>query len=1056
MRTLLGCRADKRNAVVPSGWSACLSNRAVVLAFFALACSSCMHKPTLVAAYSPTQRVAAAKTRSAFRAAAVVGDIRQRAAERISMLTPLSALPTAIPVSGLRWQWLGPTSLNVPTDWWDGVSSPGWKWAGRTNGLAIDPHDDKTVYAATSGGGLWRTVDGGQNWVPLTDSQCSLHTSSIAVDPIESKTLYLGTGDPDTARRGCGLLKSADGGATWKTMLPFDVVRRIVAINTAAGTVLLVAADNGIYRSTDGAVSAPAVLNPFPGLSWGADVAVAPGSQRLYASANISDTDVALFRSDDSGNTWKEVHDFDSGEGVLKLALTVSPTSADTIAVLVVRSATEVEVQRSTDGGRTFVPIFSQSDTITIQGVGYSLSLPGGPGCRSQCNYDSVLSFDALDADTIYVGLVSVFRTRDDGKNWTDIMEDQNAPTNGRAVHPDIHAFTFDSQGRLYIGCDGGVFRSTGFGTSHEALNGNLGNLEFYDVTVGPTDPDSVIGGTQDNGAPERDGNTWADFWVPGDAFQVFLQSHVDQQVLLADTSARPWVRRINVPPTSTNPLGEPAADGLPTDLEGSISPRDAFSRPGTLYYVSDKLYRTVDDGTSWHPISPTLGTWTVFGARPAPSSRGRVVYALALDKDWNMSLYRTVDGGVNWTEITPGGTFSLLALPTNTPNTILSASPIVVDPFDPDHVFIANGNVFESQDGGQTWSQIGSEFSAFGITISADTFPPRVLIVTNVGVLSYKGNGSWEAVLSGMPNIAPNTLEFQPATGYLFASTFGRGVFRVRLLDPTIAQEGAPVITSIVGAALSSPSVTALAPNGLATIFASNLVPPGYSHGVSSTDMTYEHLPVRLNGVCVTINGVPAPLIGVYSGSASGTADQVNFQVPSVQSVGEALVSAGRNCGSSGQSLSAGVTAPYQLSAPEFFYFQNSAGGQNPVAAIDARSGALIGPVGLVSGATFTPAAPGETISIFGTGFGLTNGLPYEGELLSVADPVSAPFQLTLDGNPLPGEDVLYVGATPGYVGLYQVNVTVPSDTPDGNHVIAIQINGISSPEGSLAVKHN
>jgi uncharacterized protein (TIGR03437 family) len=429
----------------------------------------------------------------------------------------------------------------------------------------------------------------------------------------------------------------------------------------------------------------------------------------------------------------------------------------------------------------------------------------------------------------------------------------------------------------------------------------------------------------------------------------------------------------------------------------------------------------------------------------------------MALSNDWSIRIYRTVDGGTNWTGITGNGTFSLQSLfpfAGTVETFLLGTAPIAVDPLDADHVFIANGPVFESHDGGQTWSAISSGFIAYGATIVADTFPPRLLLVTNVGVLESSADGSWEAILSGMPNVAPDALEYQPATGYLFASTYGRGAFRVRLSDPTNVPQDAPVIGGIVGAALSSPLVTALAPNGLASVFATNLVPSGYSHTFASADMTYGGLPVRLNGVCVTVNGVPAPLLGVYSGS-SGGADQVNFQVPSVQSTGTAVVRAGRNCGSAGQSLSAGATVAYQLSAPEFFYFQTSAGGQNPVAATDAISFAYIGPPGLLSGATFTPATPGEIISVFGTGFGLTTGMPFEGELISAADTVGGPFQIALDGKTLPNANVLYVGAAPGYVGLYQVNLVVPSDTADGNHTLAIQVNGATSPSGYLSVKH-
>jgi len=612
-----------RARLAASRWLGSPSNVPVLVAVLAIACSSCVHK-RIAEQSPPAPPPALGAVGVVDRSGSKVADRRQMEAARRATLTPLSALTATIPLSNLTWEWMGPAAIGqIPISYTNGqyIYIPNWEYAGRINGLAIDPHNDKIVYAATSSSGLWRTQDGGQHWAPLTDSQCSLHTSSITIDPSDSNTLYLGTGDADLGQRTCGLLKSSDGGATWSVALQFAIrVRRIIAIPAAAGTLLIVAADNGIYRSTDGAAPAAQVLDPYPGNSIGADVAVAPGNtQRLYASANISDSDVALFRSDDGGQTWQQIHDFDSGGGVLKLAIAVSPASADTLAVVVVRSQTEAEIQKSTDGGHTFVSVFGQGTNITFQG------LPGNPSwavdelCEAQCNYDSIVTFDASDANTIYAGFVSLYRTRDGGNTWTDIGYDANFETNMREIHADQHAFAFDSQGRLYIGCDGGVFRGTGFGSSYEVLNGNLGNLEFYDVTVGPSDPDNIIGGSQDNGTTAMGAAGWA-AGISCDAFQVSLQSHVNTQTLILNSSFTPWIQRVDVSPTSSNPFNEPAATGLPTDFYGWLAGKGLYSRPGTLYYVSDKVYRTVDDGTSWQPVSPPLSNSTVFAAETAPS----------------------------------------------------------------------------------------------------------------------------------------------------------------------------------------------------------------------------------------------------------------------------------------------------------------------------------------------------------------------------------------------------------------------------------------------------
>ena len=135
------------------------------------------------------------------------------------------------------------------------------------------------------------------------------------------------------------------------------------------------------------------------------------------------------------------------------------------------------------------------------------------------------------------------------------------------------------------------------------------------------------------------------------------------------------------------------------------------------------------------------------------------------------------------------------------------------------------------------------------------------------------------------------------------------------------------------------------------------------------------------------------------------------------------------------------------QAAAPEFFYFLTNSDGHNPIAATNALTYAYIGTPGLISGVTFTPAKPGDILTLYATGFGATNPAVAPGELPAAAATITAPFTLTIGGVTVPADAVPYAGVVPGIAGLYQLNVIVPDTVPDGNQNVVVTIGGVSSP---------
>jgi len=117
-----------------------------------------------------------------------------------------------------QWTLIGPQPLIGP----DGKSYTGtMAHSGLVNAAAVDPRNSSVVYLGTAGGGVWKTTDGGQTWIPLTDNQPSLEIGALALDPSNPDTVYAGTSFSNSffSNLGAGILKSSDGGATW-TQLP--------------------------------------------------------------------------------------------------------------------------------------------------------------------------------------------------------------------------------------------------------------------------------------------------------------------------------------------------------------------------------------------------------------------------------------------------------------------------------------------------------------------------------------------------------------------------------------------------------------------------------------------------------------------------------------------------------------------------------------------------------------------------------------------------------------------------------------------------------------------
>jgi uncharacterized protein (TIGR03437 family) len=310
----------------------------------------------------------------------------------------------------------------------------------------------------------------------------------------------------------------------------------------------------------------------------------------------------------------------------------------------------------------------------------------------------------------------------------------------------------------------------------------------------------------------------------------------------------------------------------------------------------------------------------------------------------------------------------------------------------------------------------------------------------------------SASSAVTNADGVASVTVTLGPIPGDVSISASAPGVLPVQFQLTTLGAvvTGQPRIKSggVVGAGLSVPAVQHLAPNGLYTIFGENFAQPGGGWEVGPADLVNGQVPIRFQGVCVQVGIDLAPVIHVFPG-------QVTFQAPNLNVSGAVGVQVILNCREKGEVKSNVENVEMRVASPEFFFFVKNTDGRNPVAAVNAVTGAYAGPPGLIAEGNFVPAKPGDYVTIFGSGFGATNPLFFAGDLADRAAPVTALVSITLGGRPVAASDILYVGATPGYAGLYQVNIRIPADAADGNLPLVISVSGVPSPGGAyLTVK--
>ena len=263
----------------------------------------------------------------------------------------------------------------------------------------------------------------------------------------------------------------------------------------------------------------------------------------------------------------------------------------------------------------------------------------------------------------------------------------------------------------------------------------------------------------------------------------------------------------------------------------------------------------------------------------------------------------------------------------------------------------------------------------------------------------------------------------------------------------PIAEPQGPPMILSEGGVVLADGlgMTERLAPLALATVRGSDLTAGGTRQTASFS--LGGDFPTVLAGTCVLVNGIDAPL-------KSATPDRIDFQVPAVPSPGTVSVQVVRDCRLPTRTASEAATVPVVPAQPAFMVFR---AGPGAVAALHASDGTPVGPKNLLPGIESSPAASGEIVSLFATGLGQVVPPLEAGAIAHEPRPLAAlNYRVSIGESAVPPVNVHYVGAAPGFLGTYRLDVEIPNDTLDGLYPVSIEMDGVASLDGPSLIVGN
>jgi PKD repeat protein len=702
------------------------------------------------------------------------------------MISPLVA-------TGTQWTNIGPTRANYA----ENGGTLNVTDSGRVNEIVTDPTNTNIIYVGFSGGGVWKSTDNGATWSAKTETLGSLSVGALEIDPNAPSTLYLGLGDAFDGT-GIGLAKSTDGANTWSTPVLLGDSTKIVDLQISPGNpaIILAATDKGLYRSTNAGASFSKVtiatgqaVDPWVWtIAWGGGTNFALSLEANSAAATGT-TDGQIWRSTDSGATWTRATGVTDTLGVGRITIASAPSARTTMyAMAAVPNPTGNDLAnlfKSTDGGGSWTGIGKTGSTYKSYANTNSESsnlatLLGGQGF-----YNHAVVVDNTNANIAYFGGQLLLAKTTDGGSTFRQTSNWLAQFSLPYVHADFHAAHIAANGNLYVGTDGGIFRSTDAGaTFSNSLNIGIASHLVYQVGSSLANRNAVIIGLQDNGTRVRESNTSVfNQEIGGDGFGCNV-NRANANQMLGSLYYNRIYKSTNAGLTFTS-----ACSGI-TECN---NPSTGVFITRIAQYAGDTTGNTVFTFSKSRVYRSTnyAGSWTGLGTTGMLASGALIRNLGVAPTNSNVIGIVTSGGGVSIT--TNGGTSWSQVGTTNLANNGSSLSYIAFDPASTSIVYVASvapdatkGHLWKSTNGGTTWTQIdGAPGFPTGIPVNSIQPDPTngqyLYAGTHLGVYrSTDGGATWARFGSGLPLVNVTDLYIAPDASLVRAATFGRSVWEL------------------------------------------------------------------------------------------------------------------------------------------------------------------------------------------------------------------------------------------------------------------------------------
>src|SRR5215212_7838294 len=678
---------------------------------------------------------------------------------------------------------------------------------GRVAAVAGVSSQPFVYYFGATGGGVWKTSDGGVTWEPLGDQTFKTGSvGAIGVSESDPNVVYVGMGE-ETLRgnvsHGDGMYKSTDAGKTWKKLPGLDDARHIsrIRVHPRNPDLVYVAAighafgpneQRGVFRSKDGGKSWEKVLYKGPKAGAIELVFDPTNASILYAALweivrkpwtfESGGPTSGLFKSTDGGDSWTDItRNAGLPRGTVgKVGVAVSPANSERVWAIV--EAEDGGVFRSDNGGTTWTKVNEERRL------------------RQRAWYYTRIYADPKNADTVYVLNTGFYRSNDGGRTYTGIG----------VPHGDNHDLWIapDDPNRMIESNDGGA--NVSYNSGRSWTEQDQPTAQFYRVTLDNDFPYNVYGAQQDNSTVRIASRTtaggigtsdWYDVgggesgWVapsPKDSNIVFAGSYGGLTTRYDKRTGQ--LRDIN--PYPNNPMGS-GADVLKYRFQWNFpllfSPHDA----NKLYTAANVLFMSTDEGSSWQIISPDLTRndkskqgasggpitkdntsveyyATIFTVMESPVQAGTI---------WTGSddglVQITRDGGKNWSNVTP---------PASMMPEWIQINSIDASPHDPGTAYVAatmykwddnKPYLYRTTDYGKTWKKItnGIPDTTFTRVIREDPNKRGLLYAgTETGMyVSFDNGDHWQSLQLNLPIVPITDLAIQKREKELVVATQGR-----------------------------------------------------------------------------------------------------------------------------------------------------------------------------------------------------------------------------------------------------------------------------------------